>query len=72
LALVRLLGIGDRLLELAVAIALSIGFELLASLAMIYAGLWSPTGLFAGLVCVVIGGAGLELAGARARMERQP
>jgi hypothetical protein len=72
MALVRLLGIGDPLLEVAVAIALSIGVEVLASLAMIFAGLWSPKALFAGLVAFVIVGAGLELGGARIRAEQQP
>lgn len=72
MALVRLLRIGEPLLELAVAIALSVSVGLLASLAMIYAGLWSPKGLFAVLVAVAIVGAGLELAGARTRAEGEP
>jgi len=65
MALVRLLSLGDTLLEIAVAIALSIGVALLASLAMIYAGIWSPEALFGGLLGLAAVGAGLDLAGAR-------
>jgi len=72
MALVRLLALGDRLLAIAVSIALSIALELLASLAMIYAHLWSPKALFAVLLGVALVGAGLDLAGARIRSEPQP
>jgi hypothetical protein len=72
LALVRLLGIGDSLLEIAAAVAISIALELLAALVMVYAGFWSPEGLFIGFVTISVVAAGLDLAGFRLRAEEQP
>jgi hypothetical protein len=72
MAIVRLLGIADSLLEVAVAVALSIAIELLASLVMIYSGVWSPDGLFLGLVGLTLMAAGFDLAGLRIQPEKQP
>jgi hypothetical protein len=72
MAIVRLLGIGDSLLEVSVAIALSIAIELLASLVMIYSGVWSPNGLFLCLVGLTLMAAGFDLAGLRIQPEKQP
>jgi CBS-domain-containing membrane protein len=71
LAVVRLFRLDDPLLELAIAIAVSIGVELMVSTAMVYLGLWSPKTLFTALVCVSIGGAAAELARARQQAEAQ-
>lgn len=67
MALVRLLRIGDPVLELAAAIGLSIAVETLTSTAMLYADLWSPKALLAALVSVAVAGAVVELAGYGAR-----
>lgn len=72
LAVVWLFRIKEPLLELALAIGLSIGVELLLSTAMLYVGLWSPKTLFVALVSVAIGGAAVEVARARQQAGVQP
>ena len=42
LAVVRLLGLGDRLLELVLGVGLSLGLTGLLLVTQLYAGLWSP------------------------------
>jgi hypothetical protein len=71
MAVVRLFRLDEPLLELAIAIALSIGVELLVSTAMVYLGVWSPKTLFAALVVVAIGGATVEVARSRQPAEAQ-
>lgn len=72
MAVVRLFRIDEPLLELAVAIALSIGVELLLSTAMLYLGLWSPETLFVALVCVAIGCAAVEVTRVPQQTEARP
>jgi hypothetical protein len=67
-ALVRLLAIADPLLELATGIGLSIAIETLASTALLYAHVWSPDALFAGLVFLTLGAASAEMV----RVENPP
>jgi len=55
LAAVRLLGLGDRLLELVLGVGLSIGMTGLLLLTQLYAGLWWPAATLAILVGVATG-----------------
>jgi hypothetical protein len=61
MAFVRLLGIGDRLTELVVAIALSIALDTAVSEAMVLTKRWLPEwGLFV-LICMSAAGAALQI-----------
>jgi hypothetical protein len=55
LAVVRLLGLGDRLLELVLGVGLSIGMTGLLLVTQLYAGLWSPAATLAILIGVATG-----------------
>lgn len=67
LALVPLLRLRDGVAEVAVIVALSVSIDVLVALAMMYAGLWSPGGIFAVLALISLAGGALQL-----RMSREP
>ena len=54
LAAVRLIAIEDRLHQLTLALALSLGISSLISLAAIYAGVWSPDGILLAVIGLTI------------------
>lgn len=56
-ALVGLLALADRWLELSVAIALSLALDVLVAAGFSYGGAWSPSAVLAVLGAVSVGGA---------------
>ena len=54
-AVVRLIAIEDRLHQLTLALALSLGISSLASLVAVYAGVWSPNGILLVVIGLTIG-----------------
>ncbi|MEM3486615.1 MAG: hypothetical protein QXI12_13465 [Candidatus Methanomethyliaceae archaeon] len=61
MAFVRLLGIEERLTELTLAIAVSMAIELLIAQIMVFFRIWAPRVGLAGLICLTLGGAILQL-----------
>lgn len=63
LAYVPLLGLRDPVLELVLAVGLSIALETLLVTGQVYAGLWSPTGSLVLVALLAACGAGAQLLG---------
>ena len=61
MALVRLIGLRDRWTEVTLAIAVSLSLDVVLSLALVYAGLWSANLGLAILICVSLAGAVAQL-----------
>ena len=61
LAYVRLLGLGNRVLEWALAVALSMSIATLVSEAMLFAGLWSSPRILVIIVLITAVGVALQL-----------
>jgi uncharacterized membrane protein len=60
LALVRLLHFDDRLIEVVLAVALSIAVDGIVAAAFLYSGHWSPPAIMASLIAITICALGLE------------
>ena len=65
MAYVRLLSVGDMLIELGLAVALSIALATVTSLAMVYLKLWHPAAALYLLAAITVPGALLQLKSAR-------
>jgi hypothetical protein len=61
LALVPLVRLHDTLAAVALIVALSVALDIVVALAMMYAGLWSPAGIFAVLALISLAGGALQL-----------
>jgi hypothetical protein len=74
LSLVRLLRLDDRLIELVLAVALSLSLDGIVAAAFLYSNYWSPPAIMASLMAITVGALALEsilsLAGQR-RATRQ-
>ena len=62
MAFVPLLGLGDPVAELTVAVGISLAVDLTVALAMHYAGAWSPPATLVVVAALALGGAALQLA----------
>jgi hypothetical protein len=61
MAVVRLLGLHDAAVELALAVAVSVALAVAAGGIALYSGLWSPRATLAILILITIGGAAAPL-----------
>jgi len=60
MAFVPLLGLGDPVAELTIAVGISLAVDLAVALAMLYAGAWAPTTTLVLVAAVALGGAALQ------------
>jgi hypothetical protein len=71
LAYVPLLGLRDPVLELVLAVGVSIAFETLLVTGQVYAGLWSPTGSLVLVAVLAACGAAAQLLGPTPAVARE-
>jgi hypothetical protein len=71
MAIVRLLRLDSILIELALAIAVSLALAGLLASALVYAGLWSPNVVLELLVVIAVGGLVLGLRQRRSRVSQR-
>ena len=62
MAFVPLLGLGDPVAELTVAVGICLAIDVAVALAMLYAGAWSPPATLVVVAALALGGAALQLA----------
>jgi hypothetical protein len=62
MAFVPLLGLGDPVAELTVALGLSVALDLCVAMAMLYAGAWSPPATLVVLAAIALAGAAFQRA----------
>ncbi|MPZ15869.1 MAG: hypothetical protein GEU73_15845 [Chloroflexi bacterium] len=67
LAVVPLLGIGDRVMWITFVVAVSVAVDLVAALVMLYGGVWSPDLALVALILLSLAGAVAQLVAARNR-----
>lgn len=60
LSIVRLLHLDDRLIELVLAVALSLSLDGIVAAAFLYSGHWSPVAIMASLMAITVGALALE------------
>ncbi len=61
MAIVRLVGVDEMVVELTLAVAVSLALDTLVPLVMLYAGWWSPKGSLGVLIGVSLAGATLQV-----------
>jgi len=62
MAFVPLLGLGDPVAELTVALGVSVALDLCVAMAMLYAGAWSPPATLVVLAAIALAGAAFQRA----------
>lgn len=61
MAMVRLIGVDDMMVEVTLAVALSLALDALVAMTLLYAGWWSPEGSLSVLIGVSVIGAATQL-----------